>query len=50
MLTQAPAEGLVVDSSVVKGKGAVADVLISWGKLKQGDIVVAGLEYGKVRS
>ena len=40
----------MVDSSMVKGKGGVADVLISWGKLKLGDVVVAGLEYGKVRS
>ena len=46
---QAAAEGLVVDSAIVKGQGAVADVLVTWGKLKPKDIVVAGTEYGKVR-
>lgn len=48
-VSQAAAEGIVVDSSVVQGKGGVADVLVSWGKLKVGDVIVAGLEYGKVR-
>lgn len=47
---QAAAEGVVVDSSVVLGKGSVADVLVSWGKLKLGDVVIAGMEYGKVRT
>ena len=39
----------MVDSAIVKGQGAVADVLVTWGKLKPKDIVVAGTEYGKVR-
>lgn len=46
---QATAEGLVVDSAIVKGQGGVADVLVTWGKLKPKDVVVAGTEYGKVR-
>eukprot|EP00752_Nemacystus_decipiens_P006400 g5764.t1 len=46
---KAAAEGLVVDSAIVKGQGGVADVLVTWGKLKPKDIVVAGTEYGKVR-
>lgn len=46
---KAAAEGLVVDSAIVKGKGGVADVLVTWGKLKPKDVVVAGMEYGKVR-
>lgn len=47
---QAAGEGVVVDSSVVRGRGGVADVLVSWGKLKVGDVVVAGTEYGRVRT
>lgn len=47
---QAAGEGVVVDSSVVRGRGGVADVLVSWGKLKLGDVVVAGTEYGRVRT
>lgn len=39
----------MVDSAIVKGQGGVADVLVTWGKLKLKDIVVAGTEYGKVR-
>ncbi|CAM9093951.1 unnamed protein product [Ectocarpus sp. 4 AP-2014] len=46
---KAAAEGLVVDSAIVKGQGGVADVLVTWGKLKPKDVVVAGTEYGKVR-
>lgn len=48
-IVQAPAEGLVVDSAIVQGQGGVADVLVTWGKLKLKDVVVAGTEYGKVR-
>lgn len=47
---QAAGEGVVVDSSVVHGRGGVADVLVSWGKLKVGDVVVSGKEYGRVRT
>lgn len=39
----------MVDSAIVQGQGAVADVLVTWGKLKPKDVVVAGVEYGKVR-
>lgn len=47
---QAPGEGVVVESSLVKGRGLVTDVLVSWGKLKVGDIVLSGTEFGKVKS
>lgn len=47
---QAAGEGVVVDSSIVKGRGGVADVLVSWGTLKVGDVMVAGTEFGRVRS
>jgi translation initiation factor IF-2 len=43
------AEGVVVESRVEQGRGAVATVLIQRGTLKNGDIFVAGAESGRVR-
>lgn len=43
------AEGIVLESSLAKGHGAVADVLVNWGRLRLGDIVVAGTEFGRVK-
>ena len=45
-----PASGLVIESRLDKGRGAVASLLIQQGTLKQGDIVLAGLQYGRVRA
>lgn len=45
-----PAEGTVLDAVVEKGRGVVVDLLVLWGSLSVGDIVVAGTSYGKVRS
>ncbi|MDH3768658.1 MAG: translation initiation factor IF-2, partial [Gammaproteobacteria bacterium] len=45
-----PASGVVLESALEKGRGAVATVLISSGKLKRGDAVLAGQEYGRVRA
>lgn len=44
------AGGVVVESKLDKGRGPVATVLVQEGTLKQGDIVLCGLEYGKVRA
>ena len=44
------AEGIVVESKLEKGRGAVATVIVQAGTLKRGDIVVAGDEWGKVRA
>ncbi|MEC4726369.1 translation initiation factor IF-2 [Shewanella sp. D64] len=44
------ASGVVVESKLDKGRGPVATVLVQEGTLKQGDIVLCGLEYGKVRA
>lgn len=44
------AAGVVVESKLDKGRGPVATVLVQEGTLKQGDIVLCGLEYGKVRA
>ncbi len=44
------AEGSVVESRLDRGRGPVATVLVQKGTLKQGDIVVAGAEWGRVRA
>ncbi|MCK5386046.1 MAG: translation initiation factor IF-2 [Gammaproteobacteria bacterium] len=46
----APAKGAVIESRLDKGRGPVATVLVQQGTLKKGDILLAGLEYGRVRS
>jgi len=45
-----PARGLVIESSLEKGRGAVATLLVQAGTLNQGDIVIAGQEYGRIRN
>ena len=44
------ASGVVVESKLDKGRGPVATVLVQEGTLSQGDIVLCGLEYGRVRA
>jgi translation initiation factor IF-2 len=44
------AEGVVIESKVDRGRGAVATVLVKRGTLKRGDIVVAGAQWGRVRA
>ena len=44
------AEGSVIESRLDRGRGPVATILIQNGTLKQGDIVVAGAEWGRVRA
>ncbi|TNE72538.1 MAG: translation initiation factor IF-2 [Gammaproteobacteria bacterium] len=46
----APAKGVVVESSLERGRGSVATVLVQNGTLRQGDMVVAGSFFGKVRA
>ncbi|MHA7925792.1 MAG: translation initiation factor IF-2 [Marinobacter sp.] len=48
--TDAPAKGVVVESSLERGRGSVATVLVQNGTLRQGDMVVAGAYFGKVRA
>ncbi|HET8801620.1 MAG TPA: translation initiation factor IF-2 [Marinobacter sp.] len=49
-VTDAPAKGVVVESSLERGRGSVATVLVQNGTLRQGDMVVAGAYFGKVRA
>ena len=44
------ATGSIIESSLGKGRGYVATVLVSNGTLKVGDIVLAGTNYGKVKA
>ncbi len=45
-----PADGVVIESKLDRGRGTVATLLIQRGTLKTGDIVVAGSEWGRVRA
>lgn len=40
----------IIESSLDKGRGYVATVLVSNGTLKQGDVVLAGTQYGRVKA
>jgi translation initiation factor IF-2 len=44
------ASGLVIESSIEKGRGAVATVLVKKGTLRTGDPIIAGTEFGRVRA
>ncbi|MBD1581459.1 translation initiation factor IF-2 [Pseudoalteromonas sp. S16_S37] len=48
--TKGMAAGVVIESRLDKGRGPVATVLVQSGQLSQGDIVLCGLEYGRVRA
>jgi translation initiation factor IF-2 len=44
------ASGIVIESSIEKGRGAVATVLVKKGTLRMGDAIIAGPEFGRVRA
>lgn len=46
----APGRGVVVESRLDKGRGPVATVLIQDGTLRQGDMVLIGSNYGRIRA
>lgn len=45
-----PAEGLIIESNLEKGRGAVVRLLVENGTLNKGDFIVAGSAWGKVRT
>jgi translation initiation factor IF-2 len=49
-VTDGTAAGVVLESSIEKGRGAVATVLVKRGTLKAGDPILAGQEFGRVRA
>ncbi|WP_434773295.1 translation initiation factor IF-2 [Pseudomonas entomophila] len=46
----APGRGVVVESRLDKGRGPVATILVQDGTLRQGDMVLCGSNYGRVRA
>ncbi|MCI4567236.1 translation initiation factor IF-2 [Lysobacter sp. CFH 32150] len=44
------ASGVVIESSLDKGRGPVATVLVQQGTLRKGDYLVCGVQYGRVRA
>ena len=49
-VAEGPAKGLVIEASLEKGRGAVATLLVQSGTLNQGDMIIAGEEYGRIRN
>ena len=45
-----PAKGIVVESSLDKGRGPVATVLVKSGTLRKGDMVLSGEQFGRART
>jgi translation initiation factor IF-2 len=45
-----PAQGIVIESKLDKGKGPVSTILITRGTLRKGDFFVSGLQWGKIRA
>lgn len=45
-----PAKGLVIESRLDKGRGPVATILVQSGTLRQGDVLLAGTAFGRVRA
>jgi translation initiation factor IF-2 len=46
---EGPAKGIVIEARIDRGRGPVATLLVQSGVLKAGDMILAGLEYGRVR-
>ncbi len=44
------ATGSIIESSLDKGRGYVSTVLVSNGTLRQGDVVIAGTAYGRIKA
>jgi len=44
------ASGIVVEAHLSRGKGAVADLIVQSGTLKEGDFIVVGSYYGRVKA
>ena len=44
------ASGVVIESALDKGRGAIATVLVQQGTLRKGDYLVCGIQFGRVRA
>jgi translation initiation factor IF-2 len=47
---EGPAQGVVIESRLDKGRGVVATILVQQGTLKQGDVALVGRQFGRVRA
>lgn len=45
-----PAQGLIIESHMERGRGALAEALVEAGRLHPGDFIVAGSTYARVRN
>lgn len=45
-----PAQGIVVESRLDKGRGPITTILVQQGTLRKGDVLLAGMQYGRVRA
>ncbi|MBK7356680.1 translation initiation factor IF-2 [Propionivibrio sp.] len=48
--TDAPAKGLIIEARLDKGRGPVATMLVQSGTLRQGDVLLAGEVFGRIRA
>lgn len=47
---EGPGQGIVIESRLDKGRGPVVTILVQRGKIAKGDILLAGIAYGRVRA
>jgi len=47
---EAPAKGLIIEARLDKGRGPVATMLVQTGTLRQGDVLLAGQVFGRIRA
>lgn len=45
-----PAKGIIIEARVDKGRGPISTILVQSGTLYKGDMILSGLEYGRVRA
>lgn len=48
--TDGAGKGVVIESRLDKGRGPVATILVQSGTIRRGDILLAGLQYGRIRA
>jgi translation initiation factor IF-2 len=49
-VVDSPARGVIIEARLDKGRGPVATVLVQSGTLRKGNVILSGLEYGRVRA
>lgn len=49
-IVDCPARGVVIESRLDKGRGAVASLLVQQGTLNKGDLILVGFEHGRIRA